>query len=187
MPSDFDDRGMRLLADHYLNGRRAEESLGLDIPSGPREHGVPGRGQGGEIGDGSSGDERSATFGRQGQRIQQPSQRNFFEGGGDRRGRKEARVLIPRRRQPVSAERGGQRTTDYEPEKPRTGDAHGGRRACFVQHADDVLRSGRSFRKRFVKLRKFTNRFGGGTDTAFLDILEISRGAQRDGVQEFPH
>ena len=29
--------------------------------------------------------------------------------------------------------------------------------------------------------------FGGRADAPFLDVFEIARGTQRDGVQEFPH
>ncbi len=123
----------------------------------------------------------------QGECVQQPAQGDFFEGGGNRRGGEDSGVLIPGRSQPVRTQRGGQRAADDEAEEPWSGDAHGGRRTEFIEHADDVFRRGGDVREGLMKAGEGGDGFVGRTDAPVLDIFEVLRGTQRDGVQEFPH
>ena len=56
----LDERGMDLVSHDHRYRRRAEQAVGLDIPSGAFQNGVPGGSERREIGDRRAGDKRPA-------------------------------------------------------------------------------------------------------------------------------
>jgi hypothetical protein len=69
----FRNGRVNLATDDDGDGRRSEEAIGLDVPTGARQHGVACGGECGEIGNGGAGDEGPAASRREVQNIEEPS------------------------------------------------------------------------------------------------------------------
>jgi len=122
-----------LLADDHGDGRRADQPIGLHVPPGAAQHGVAGRGQGGEVGDGGPGDEAAACARWQPEEVDEPAQGDLLQFGRGRGDVVEGAVLIPRPGQPVGGQRHGQRAADDEAEEAPPGNGEGSRGAGLVQ------------------------------------------------------
>jgi hypothetical protein len=131
---------MRIGADQHLYRRRAEQSVGLDIPAHPAQHFAARGGKAGEIGDGGAGNETDRSLGRQTEQIEQPSRSHRLDRGGGGGGQQIARILAPRGGEPVGGDAGGVRIADHPAEEARSGrGADAGCRA-LDQFRDDRLR-----------------------------------------------
>ncbi len=138
---------MDLRTDNDGDRRRAEEPIRLDIPPRAVEQRVAGGDEGGEVRHRRAGDEAAAAAGGQVEHIAQPIQRDLLQRGADGRHDGEGAVLIPRTRQPIGGERGGQRPAGDEAEIPPAGggDRRGG--ADIIEQGEDGGRIGGAFRQ----------------------------------------
>ena len=122
---------MSLLADDHVHRGRPDEAVLLDVPARALEHGVAARSQAGEVRHLPAGDEADAGRRRQGEEVEEPPGGDLFDHGRGRPAGVEAGILVPRRRQPVGGEGGGQAAANDEAEvaRARAGDEAGlGRR-----------------------------------------------------------
>ena len=115
---------MRFFAGDHRNRRRAEQSIGFDVPARLRQHDMPGRSERREVGDGRAGDETCARAGRQFKQLGQPAQRHLFEVRGARGHSVQGGILIPCAREPVRRQRDWQCAADDEAEEARPGHRH---------------------------------------------------------------
>ena len=174
-------------SDHHSDGRRTEETVGLDIPPGLPEHGVPGGGERAEVRHRGAGHERARAAGRQAQGLQQPAQGDLFEKGRAGGRAIEHGILVPGAGEPVGGERDGQGAADDESEEPRAGHAHGGGRADFVEEPQGFGRIVRPGRERQVKRAQPRDRLGRGQHGPGLKTLEITDRPLSGVVQEMFH
>ena len=115
------DGDVRRGADDEVHRRRAGQAVFLDVPSGAAQHAVTRRGQRGEVGHLSAGDEADAGRARQVEELEQPFAGDVLDDRGRGRGGVDAGVLIPGAGQPVGRERDRKTAADDEAEVARTG------------------------------------------------------------------
>ncbi len=128
-----EEADVNLLAHHHAQFRRPKESLGLDIPAAALQQRVPRGGERAEVRHGGAGDKPSTRSSRERQNVDQPLERDLFQGGSDRRTDHLPCILIPGGGQPVGSHGDGQRPAVDEAEKAPTGIDHGGGRAEVVE------------------------------------------------------
>ena len=133
----LDQRGMRLLADHDGDRRRAEEAVGLDVPVLAGEHRVARRRERAEVRHRRAGHEGAgaASGGRRSRASSRarPTPAVPSPATARRRRRSDPR---PRRASWPPAPRAA--SADHEAEEARAGDAHRGRRAELVEQREHV-------------------------------------------------
>ena len=128
------DRDVRLRADDHRRTPGRRTARPLDVPARPPQERVAPGGQARERGHRGAGREPHADPGGQPEQLRGPRAGDLLGDRGCRPDDVQARVLVPRARQPVGAERGRQPAADHEAEepRPRAGDqavAGAGRRA----------------------------------------------------------
>ena len=107
---------MALRDNDDVDGWRADQAALVDIPPDSGEDAVTGGGERSDVRHLTSGDEAERDLARQPQKLSRPGARNFLY---DRRRRPtdvQPGVLIPRRRKPISRNRGRKRPTNDKPE-----------------------------------------------------------------------
>jgi hypothetical protein len=136
---------VHLVANDDGDGRRTEKAPRFHIPTFAGEQGVSGRGQTRHIGRGGARDEASPGSGGQRQEIDQPSEGNILESGGDGRLYAQGGVLIPGRGQPVRRQGSGQGPTNDEAKVAAARAGHRRRGADLVELGQHVCRLAGSF------------------------------------------
>ena len=111
---------MRFLAGQHRHARRGPQATHGHVPAGAGEDGLPGGGETGRVRHLPAGDESDAGACGQAEQLRQPFEHRLFRHRRRRGEHEEARVLVPRARQPVSADRRGQAAADDETEEPRS-------------------------------------------------------------------
>ncbi len=134
------DRTVTLIAGQHADRRCSEESVGLDVPVAAREQRVARRSERGEVRGLTAGHKREARLGGKTEHILEPGSRGFFDDCGGRGTRRQRRVLITDRGEPIRSQRGGKRSADHPGEEPPSGRAH--EAAVDIRHQlpNDVLR-----------------------------------------------
>ena len=178
-----EERRVDLIADQDLDRRRSREPVGLDIPAGPREHGVAGGGEPGEVGHRRPGREPDGRAGGQPERLQHPALGDRLD--RRRRGRARARepVLVPGGGQPVGRQRGGQRAAGDEPEVARPGAGDGRRPGGGDQPLDHLDRVRALLGQRLVERRHRVLVGDGGAHAALTDPREVLLGELGSAAQ----
>ena len=106
------------------NRRSALKTPRFHVPARIAQDRVPCRRQAREVRHLAARDNPHAAIGRQAQQVAHPAGSDLVRDRQRRRRLVDARVLVPRRRQPVGRDRHRQRTPDHEPEVARTGGSH---------------------------------------------------------------
>ena len=132
--------GMDLVAGEDPDRGRADQPARLDVPAGPREHGVAGRREPDHVRGRRSGREPAADVRRQTEDLAHPPAGDLLDHRGGRAGDVRERVLIPGAGQPVGGQRGRQRSADHEPEVARPGRRDEARVGAGQQRVDHRLR-----------------------------------------------
>ena len=114
------DGDVRFVAGDDGDARRADEPLRADVPSGARQHRLPGRGKTSGIGHLPTGDESHARALGKPEQFTQPSEDGLLDDRGGGREHEQPRVLVPGARQPVGRQRCRHAASDDETEEPRT-------------------------------------------------------------------
>jgi len=99
-----------------------------------------------------------------------------MQAGGYRRHRRQRRVLIPRRSQPVRRHRDRMGAAGDEPEVPAAGTRHGGRRSRLVKQRERRGRVSRHLRQRLVKPGQPGQRSTIRGDRALIETGQITPG-----------
>ena len=120
------DRDVALSAGEDRDGRRPGETVRLHVPADALEHGVASRGETRHVCHLAPGDEGERRGRRDPEQLLEPLARDLLDDRRRRAADDEARVLIPRRRQPVGREGGRERPADDEAE------------VAPARHADDA-------------------------------------------------
>ncbi len=143
--------------------------------------------QAGEVRHRGARDESDFALGRQAEQFADPVPAHLFEGGGDRRRDLQKGILIPRRRQHVGREGGGEGAADDKTEEPASRAGDRGRRTERVQ-----LRQDRGGREGLILQRpgepaKAFQRARPGRHSPFADVLEVTDCTVRRIPQQLVH
>ena len=158
------DGDVALLAADDTDRRRARQAVLLDVPAGRAQHAVACRGEAGEVRHLAAGDEAVGDGRRQAEQLDEPGARNFLDHRRARPADVEAGVLVPRRREPVGAERRGHRPADHEAEVAPAGHPDDARLRGGGQLADDALGVARPLGQRPAQRGAQLLDGGGGED-----------------------
>ena len=163
---------------HFTRGedaetRRAGQPVAIDVPARAREHGVPRRGQAGDVGHLAAGDEREGRWRRQAEHVLEPGAADLLDHGGRRATGIQPRVLVPCRREPVGGERRGKAGTDHPAVEaaPRAAQEAAGRIAR--QLVDDGDRVDALVRQRAREAPSQLGEWRGGTHGCGIERPEI--------------
>jgi hypothetical protein len=178
-PQRFKQRGVSLFADDDRDRRRTEQSIRFHTPTGAAQNGIARCRQRSKIGDCGSRHKSPGCIMRQVQHLQQPAQRDLFQGCRCRRNVVERAVLIPGNRKPICRERGGQRTANHKTKIARASHAHRRRRADLVEQRQHLLWFRRMLRKRFVEAADLFQCLRARRDSTRLDFTQIGRSSAR--------
>ena len=132
--------GVGVIADQHVDRRRAEQSVGLDVPADTAQHRTARGGETDEVRDGCAGDEPDGRLARKIEQVEQPLRGNGLGRRGGGRGFVVAGVLSPRGGQPVSRDANGVRRADHPAEEPRPGHCAQAGRAALYKLVDDIGR-----------------------------------------------
>ena len=147
-PKRAGDGRMHLLPAHDANRRRAGEPLAVHVPADAVEDVEARGGERRDVGHLAAGDEAERHVRREPEELGEPTAGHLLDDGGGRAAHVQARVLVPRRREPVGGERRGNGPADHEAEVAAARDRHepGVRRLRELPH--DLGGIDRSFRQR---------------------------------------
>ncbi len=168
-----EDRRVHLLPHHDRDRRAAGEAVALRVLAAAREHGVAGGREAGEVGHGRARHEAGRAAGREVEQVEDPLPRDLLDHRRSGRGGVQARVLVPRRREPVGGERRGQRAPDDEAEvaRARTGREAGVR--AGGERLDDVGRVLAGLRQRAAERGAQGRGVRDGTDVPLREAVEV--------------
>ena len=117
-------RRVRVRADQHMHRRRAEQAIGIGIPSRLEQRAGARRGKAGAVGDGGAGRKPDGAVARQVEQFEQPALRNLLERRGGGGGGVIAGILAPGADQPVGGHAGRLRRAHHPGEKPRADGRH---------------------------------------------------------------
>ena len=136
-----EQRGVRVGADQHMHRRRAEQPVGVGVPTGLQQRAGARGGEAGAVGDGGAGGKADAGFSGQVEDVEQPALGHFLERRGGRRGGVVAGVLAPGADQHVGSDAGRMRGAHHPGEEARPDGRHQpgrGKLGQFVDHGGGV-------------------------------------------------
>jgi hypothetical protein len=178
------DRRVALGAGHHPHRRSAGEAVGLDVPPGPAQDVVAGRGERDRVGPLPTGDEPEGRAGRQAEQLRQPRPGHLLDHRRARRRRRVERRLVPAGGQHFGRRRRVERPADDEPEVAGPGGGHQRRLHRVGQLVDDRGRRGRIVGQRAEPGPEPVEVDVARVDRPLAGLLTVIGGARRGVHQE---
>ena len=167
------------------DGRRAGQPARLDVPARSREHGVARRGQAGRVRHLTAGGDGERRGSRARPAARPATAHDLLGHGRGRRGDVQARVLVPRRGEPVGRQRGWERAAEDEAEEARRLAGHEPGAGAGDERVEHRARVGRSLGERPAERGAQGVGVGlRGPDAAVGQAVEVGRSVVGGGGQE---
>ena len=166
--------------------RRAEQAVGLDVPSDLGEHRVPRRGERRNVGDGGAGHERARGGRRQSEKLDRPAKRDLLERRAARRRDQKPPCCSHAVDSQFAASAAGNAELFTKPKNRGPAIAIVAGRPNAIELLDDLLGGHRALLKRDVEAVEPGECVPAGRDATLADVVEIALRALGDIGEHVP-